>query len=260
MAGDDDVHPLFRDGFEQCDRFGASHGIEAVEWLVQNQHRRMMRNGLRQANALTHPFAVARHFAPGHWRHTSALEGLVCELGRLVVTETVEPQRPINEIVAVRAGRERVELRAVSDLSEKLDGLLRRKTEDVNRAMGWFDQAGQQVHQRGFARTVGADEAGNPRIDGEIHLVHAENFPVKLGDVVEHDLAGVWRHPRTVSRARKRALRMTSESKQTTIRALQAAATGISLRPLRSSNLYGSRNPLSKIIRNMYEKFRSAPQ
>src|SRR5580700_10256543 len=172
----------------------------------------------------------------------------------------MKTQRPINKVIAVGTRRERVELRAVAYLAKELDGLLGRKTEDVNRAMGWFDQAGQQVHQRGFARTVGADKAGNPRIEGEIHLVHAENFAVKLGHVVKHDLAGVWRHPRTVSRARRRALRMTSESRQTTTKALQAATTGISLWPLRSSNLYGSRNPLSKIIRNIYEKFRIAPQ
>src|SRR5260370_2581418 len=220
----------------------------------------MMRNGLGEANALAHAFAGARYFPARALRHTSALESFVGEFRGPVVAKTVETQRPVDEVVAICAGREGVKLNAIPDLAEEFDGLLRRKAKDVNRAAGWFDQAGQQIHQGGLARAVGTDEAGNPRIEREVHFVHAENFSVELGDIFESDLAGVRGHPRTVSRARKRALRMTSASKQTKISAPQAAGTGISFRPLRSSNRYGSRNPLSNIMRNIYEKFSSAPQ
>ena len=150
VAGDDDVHALLGDGFKERDGFGASHGIEAVERFVENQHRRMMRNGLSQANALAHAFAVACDFAAGDLRHAGALEGFVRELGGLIVAKSVKTQRPINEVVAVRAGREGVELRAVAHLAEELDGLLGREAEDVNRAVGRLDQAGQQVHQAWF--------------------------------------------------------------------------------------------------------------
>src|ERR1700676_680 len=141
------MHSLFGNGFEEGDRFRAGHGVEAVERLVENQHGRMMRNRLSQANALAHPFAVTGHFAAGGLRHAGALEFFVRDFRSLIVAKAVKTQGPIDEVVAVRARREGVELRAVSDLAEELDGLLRSEAEDVNRAVGWLDQASEQVHQ-----------------------------------------------------------------------------------------------------------------
>src|SRR4029077_20636862 len=92
----------------------------------------MMCNGLSEANALSHPFAIARHFALGDLSHASALKGFVCELRCLVAAKAMKTQRPINEVVAVCAGRKGVELRAESSLPEKLDGLPRGKAEHVN--------------------------------------------------------------------------------------------------------------------------------
>src|SRR5580704_9816354 len=260
VAGNDDVHSLFSDGFKERNGFGAGHGIEAVEGFVENQHGWMMCNRLGQANALPHAFAIASDLASGDLRHAGAFECFARELRGLVVAETMKTQWPVNEVVAIRARREGIELRAIPNLAEEFDRLLRRKAEDVNRAVGWFDQAGQQIHQRRLARSIGTYEAGDSRLEGEIHFVHTENFSVKLGDFVEHNLAGVWSHPRTVSRARRRALRMTSENKQTEIKVPQAAGMGMSPRPVRSSSRYGSRNPLSSMILNIYEKFSSAPQ
>ena len=124
VAGDDDVHSLLGDGFKERDGFRARHGIEAVERFIENEYRRMMRDGLSQANALAHAFAVASYFAAGDLGHARAFEGFVGELGGLIVAKTVETQRPINEVVAVGAGREGVELRAITDLAEEFDGLL----------------------------------------------------------------------------------------------------------------------------------------
>src|SRR6202044_3943010 len=101
---------------------------------------RMMRNRLSQAHALAHTFAIACHFAAGDGGHTSTFEGFIRELGALVMAEAVKAQRPIDEVVAVCTGRERVELRAVAAFAEELDRLLRCKAEDVNRAVGWLDQ------------------------------------------------------------------------------------------------------------------------
>src|SRR6266446_9856207 len=257
MAGNDDVHSLLGNRFEERDRFRSGHGIKAVERFVKNQHGRMMCNGLSQANALSHTFAITRHFAPCHLRHAGALQGFVRKLRCLAVAKSMKTQRPINEVVAIRAGREGVKLRAVSHLPEEFDGLLRGKAEDVNGALRRPDQASQQIHQRGLARAVRADETCNPGVQREAHFVHAENFSVKLGDILENNLASVRSHPRTVSRARKRALRITSESKHTRISTPQAAGTGISFQPIEPSSLDCSRNPLAKMMWNKYEKFSS---
>src|SRR5580693_7188893 len=103
----------------------------------------MMSNGLGKTNALAHAFAVAGHLAPSYGRHAGAIECFIRELRGLVVAETVKAQRPINKVVAIRARREGIKLRAVADLAEERDGLLRRETEDVNRTVGWFDQPGE---------------------------------------------------------------------------------------------------------------------
>src|SRR5260370_34930538 len=122
-------------------------------------------------------------------------------------------QRGIEGVVAIRAGREGVKLGAISHLPEEFDGLLRGKAEDMNRALRRLDQPSQQIHQRGLARAVRSDKTCNPRLERETYFVHAENFSVKFGDALENDLAIVRSHPPTVSAARKRALRITSNTR-----------------------------------------------
>src|SRR5439155_8786854 len=114
--------------------------------------------------------------APCHLRHSGAYHGFACELRCLVAAKTMKPQRPINEVVAIRSRREGIKLRAVSDLPEELDRLLRGKAEDVDGALWRPDQASQQVHQRGLARAVRADKTGNPGPERETHFVYAEYF------------------------------------------------------------------------------------
>src|SRR5260221_240927 len=74
------------------------------------------------------------------------LHGFVGEFLRLGASKTVQTQRPIDEVVAIRARREGVKLRAVTDLAEELDWLLRGEAEDADCALRRFDQTGQQVH------------------------------------------------------------------------------------------------------------------
>src|SRR5258707_15387354 len=106
----------------------------------------MMRIAWSKAMPLSNPLAVARHFALRHLRHACALEGFVGEFLRLVASKTVQTQRPIDEVVAIRAGREGVKLSAVTDLAKELDWLLRGEAEDADCALRRFDQTGQQVH------------------------------------------------------------------------------------------------------------------
>src|SRR5207248_11397341 len=135
MAGNDDVHPLLGNRFKERDRFRAGHGIKAVERFVENQHGGMMSDGLREANALTHPFAIAGYLAPRHLGHASALQRFVRELGSLIVRKTMKPAGPTNELIAHRAGSEGVKLCAVSHVPKELYGLLRGKAEDENRTL-----------------------------------------------------------------------------------------------------------------------------
>src|SRR5207237_10096924 len=133
MAGNHDVHAWPGNRCKKRDRFRAGHGIKAVERFVENQHGGMMGDGLRETNALTHPFAIAGYLAPRHLGHASALQRFVRELGSLIVRKTMKTQGPINEIIARRAGREGVKLCAVSHVPKALYGLLRGKAGGENR-------------------------------------------------------------------------------------------------------------------------------
>ncbi len=59
---------------EQRDGFGAGHGVEAVERLVEHQHLRVVGDGLRQLDALAHAFAVGGHGAAGGRHHVRPLQ------------------------------------------------------------------------------------------------------------------------------------------------------------------------------------------
>ena len=69
------------------------------------------------------------------------------------------------------------------------------------RAARRADQAGHEIHERGFAGSVGPNQAGDAGWDGQTHAIHAENFPVEFGDILEHHLI-VRAHYRITSEVR----------------------------------------------------------
>ena len=77
VAGDDDVAAFLAPLLEERDGFVASHGIEAVQRLVEHQDGGAVRDRLRQLDALPHAFAIGRDEAVGGLRHGNALEGFL---------------------------------------------------------------------------------------------------------------------------------------------------------------------------------------
>ena len=63
VAGDDDVPSLLAPLLEERDGFGAGQRVEAVQRLVEDDHLRIVRRGLRQFDALPHALAVGGHRA-----------------------------------------------------------------------------------------------------------------------------------------------------------------------------------------------------
>ena len=92
---------------KQRDGFGAGHGIEAVERLVEHQHGRAVGDGLRQFDALPHAFAVSGDGAVGGFGHGNTLEGFLGQLGGFGLDHAVHQQERIDELVAGEAFRER---------------------------------------------------------------------------------------------------------------------------------------------------------
>src|SRR6266852_7114250 len=48
-------------------------------------------------------------------------------------------------------------------------------------------QTSHQIHQGRLARAIGTHQTGNPRRNGETHVIHAENLAIEFRDIVEHD-------------------------------------------------------------------------
>src|SRR5215207_3831264 len=69
-----------------------------------------------------------------------------------------------------------------------------------------MNQAGHQIHQRGLARAVRADQAGDPRRNVERHTVHAQHLAIELRHFVEddggHDTTSTGRSLRSITATR----------------------------------------------------------
>ena len=99
MARNDEVQALPAQFPEQGQRFGPRHGIEAVQRFVKDEHRRPMGDRLREAYALAHSLAVARHAPIRGVLHAHALDRSGGQFVGVVVREAGQAQRPIDELV-----------------------------------------------------------------------------------------------------------------------------------------------------------------
>ena len=146
-----------------------------------------MADRLRQPDALPHALRVARHLAIGGLRHVDALDRLIGARERLLVRQSVQPQRIVDELAARDAAREAVELRAVADRAEEAFGVGSRNAEHPDAAPRRHDQARHQVHQRRLAGAVRTDQARDSGRDLQVDAVDAEHVAVELRHVLEGD-------------------------------------------------------------------------
>ena len=72
--------------------------------------------------------------------------------------------------------------------AEQLIRLIRAQAKNPDFPAGWPDQAGHQIHERGFAGAVRTNQAGDAGRDGEVDPVHAQHFAVEFGYVVAENL------------------------------------------------------------------------
>src|SRR6185369_7901030 len=184
---DDQVQTIGSEFAKEGDRLGAHHRIETVERLIQNQNRRLVRDRLREANALSHALAVTRYFPI---RSIGEVDALDCKLGqivRLLAIETVDEQERRNKLATSHASRKRIELRAVTDFAKQTFRLISRDAQKLDRSARGTQQSRHQVHQRRLPCSVRPDKTRNARRNLEVDPVHSEYLAIELGDVVEDD-------------------------------------------------------------------------
>ena len=188
-----------------------------------------MAHGLRQLDALPHAFAIPGDFAARRFRHTHALNGFPGEIFGFSVRATIQAQIGIDELVAGESFGERIELRAVADVAEKLFRIVGPDAEHADVAARWPDQAGHEVHQRGLTGTVGSNQTGDAGRNGKIDAVNAQHVSIEFGDILKHHSI-VRAHQRTTSNARTFLAKSARQMPHITSNATQAPATGMSIR------------------------------
>ena len=122
--------------------------------------------------------------------HGDALDGFFGEFGGFRRDHAVQQEERVDELVAGESFGKGVELRAVAHFAEEFFGVVGRDAEHADLAVRGPDQTGHQVHERGLAGAVGADQAGDAGRNGQVHAVDAQHFAVEAGDIVE-DNAGL---------------------------------------------------------------------
>ena len=77
MAGHDHVAPILTPFAEERDGFGAGHGVETVERLVEHQYRRIPEQCCCDPETLAHAEREATHAASGNGLHPNDPEHLI---------------------------------------------------------------------------------------------------------------------------------------------------------------------------------------
>ena len=202
---------------EQLDHLGAGHRVEAVQRLVEHQHRGLVGDRLGQLDPLAHALAVAGD--PAVRRRRSAR--------RARAPARVSSSRLARGRSRGRAGRrrrtggrcsplgKRVVLRAVAELAEQPLRVGRARCRST-RTVPWLGCSRPVIR---FISVVlpepfGPTRLGDARRDRQVHPVDAEHLAVELRDVVEDDLRRS-RHRSLNARPRRPAPCGTSSQTQT---------------------------------------------
>src|SRR6185369_2624306 len=97
---DDQVQTFRREFAKQRDRLGPNHRIEAVERFVENQNSRLVRDRLREPDALSHALAVRRDFAIRGIHEIDAFDSKLAEVVCLLAIVTVDEKKRVDKLAA----------------------------------------------------------------------------------------------------------------------------------------------------------------
>jgi hypothetical protein len=162
-------------------------GFQAVDRLVEHQHRRVAEQRGGDAEPLLHAERETADPAPGHRFEPGQPKHLADALPGDAVGLRDRPQvRPAGP-AGVQSGR--VEQRA--DLAQRPDQPGVAAAADQGPAGGRRGEPENDPHGGGLARAVRAEEAGHPpRADGEAQVVDGGDLAEALGDPLHLDHAG----------------------------------------------------------------------
>src|SRR6266700_6582373 len=159
--------------------------VQAVERLVQQQHRRVAQQRRRDPQPLRHAQREAPGLAPGHRRQAGPLEHRIDPPGGQALG-VGQPQ----QVVAGGAARlQRGGVQQRPDVGQRVPQGPVRPPADQRAALLGRVQAQDHPHGGGLPGTVGADKAGDlPRLDGERHPVQGNGRPEPLAQTSDFNV------------------------------------------------------------------------
>jgi hypothetical protein len=170
--------------------------VQAVDRLVEHQHRRVAEQRGGDAEPLLHAERETADPAPGHRLEPGQPQDRGDTLPGYPVGLRDRPQVRPGGPAGVQGGR--VEQRA--DLAQRPDQPVVAAAADQGPAGGWRGQTENDPHRGGLARAVRAEEAGHPpRADGEAQVVDRGDRAEALAEPLHLDHAAP-----PVSHARRR--------------------------------------------------------
>src|SRR5579863_3051448 len=166
MAGDDHVAAL-RGGFaKQSNHLRSRKRVQPVQRLIEHQNFRIVRQSLREPNALAHTLAVAGYFPMRGLTQVHALDGLPCQTLASGRVRARKEQVGVQEFVSSQAFWKCIELGRVTHNLEKILRVVGLVTENLDLPARGTDKTGHQIHQRCLAGTIWPHQARNARGDG----------------------------------------------------------------------------------------------
>ena len=174
---------------DQATRFDDLLRVEAGCRLVEDQHVRVVEQGLGEADSLPVALRELCALAVGHVRYTRPLHGRLYP-GRAIGSRDAFDPGAEHQVIA--HGHVRVERRRLGQVAGAalgLDGLLDHVVAgDEGFAVGRRHIAGDDPHRRRLAGAVGAEEAQNlPTLGLEADVVYGREGAVLLGEVLNFD-------------------------------------------------------------------------
>src|SRR6185436_16206476 len=227
VTREEDVRAALAERAQELEHLAPSERVEPGHRLVEHEELRLVRDRLRDADALAHALRVGGDAVVHARGHREALERALCTRLRLLRGIAAEPQEQAHDLVPGHVLVERVLLRAEAEAPVELAVRERDLAEDLDPAARGHDLAHDQAQEGRLAGAVRADEADDATRKLERELVQTNDLAVIAPELV----AGEDVRHATTSRRRSR-IQITVQLRATSaITAVQALATGTSSKP-----------------------------
>ncbi len=188
VARDDDVAPVGRPVAKEANRLAARERIHPGQRLVEDEQFGLVRERLRQLDALAHALAVGADALVGGVLQIDLLERRHRGVGGLAIAEAVQAQQRRHPFVTGHPVVERVLLGTHAHAQEDVGIAPYRLAENLHCALVRLQLPGDELEERRLARAIRSEQAGHAAADGDRDVVEPDHLAVPLRQVLgPHD-------------------------------------------------------------------------